>query len=217
LCNDQPHLYAIKKKIESEKRKMKNSKFMIKPVLIGEKIILRPFEEKDWEIMYEILGEPDLKKLTGSVTSDEEAYNITPPEEREKIRQWYMTRNEQNNRLDLAIVSKESNQIIGEVVFNEYDEDTDNVNFRVLLSEASCNRGVGTEAISIFIQYGMEELELHKISLEVYSFNPRAERVYQKVGFKQEGIKREDFIYNQKYIDTKIYGLLKEDYSDNKK
>jgi RimJ/RimL family protein N-acetyltransferase len=59
---------------------------------------------------------------------------------------------------------------------------------------------VGTEALSMFVQYGMEELELHKISLEVYSFNPRAERVYQKIGFKLEGVKREDFIYNQEYI-----------------
>jgi RimJ/RimL family protein N-acetyltransferase len=203
-------------KLESRKMMKINSNFMIKPVLVGEKVILRPFEERDWEIMYEILNEPDLKKLTGSVSSDEEAYAAPQPEEREKIRQWYMTRNEQNNRLDLAVVYKESDQVIGEVVFNEYDEETDNVNFRVLLSEASCNKGVGTEALSMFIQYGIEELVLHKISLEVYSFNPRAERVYQKVGFKLEGIKREEFIYNQEYFDTKIYGLLKADYLDKK-
>lgn len=195
---------------------MKKHKFLIKPVLEGKKVTLRPFEEKDWEIMYEILNEPDLKKLTGSVTSDEEAYAAPQPEERERIRQWYMTRNEQNNRIDLAIMDRESDQVIGEVVFNEYEEETDNVNFRVLLSEASCNKGAGTEALSMFIQYGMEELGLHKISLEVYSFNPRAERVYQKVGFKLEGIKREDFLYNQEYIDTKIYGMLQADYLDKK-
>jgi RimJ/RimL family protein N-acetyltransferase len=205
----------LKMKIEGEKM-MKESKFLIKPMLVGKKVILRPFEEKDCEIMYEILNEPSLKKLTGSVSSDEEAYAAPQPEEREKIRQWYMTRNEQNNRLDLAVVYGESNQVIGEVVFNEYDEETDNVNFRVLLSEASCNKGVGTEALSMFIQYGMEELGLHKIYLEVYSFNHRAERVYQKVGFKLEGIKREEFIYNQKYIDIKIYGLLQADYLDKK-
>ncbi len=195
---------------------MKENKFLIKPVLIGKKVTLRPFEEKDYEIMYEILNEPDLKKLTGSVTSDEEANAAPLPEEREKILQWYMTRNEQNNRLDLAIVYGESDQVMGEVVFNEYDEECNNVSFRVLLSEASCNKGVGTEAISMFIQYGMEELELHKIHLEVYSFNPRAERVYQKVGFKLEGIKREEFIYNQEYIDVKIYGMLRADYFDKK-
>lgn len=204
--------------MQSEGVKMfkKKSNFIDKPILVGDKVILRPFEEKDWDIMFEILNEPNLKKLTGSVTSDNEAYAAPQPEEREEIRKWYMTRNEQNNRLDLAVVYKESDRVIGEVVFNEYDEETSNVNFRILLSESSCNKGVGTEAVSMFIQYGMEKLELHKISLEVYSFNPRAERVYQKVGFNLEGIKREEFIYNHEYIDTKIYGLLKADYLDEK-
>ena len=189
---------------------------MIKPVLEGRKVILRPFEEKDCEIMFKILSEPGLKKLTGSVSSDDEADAVLQPEEREEIRQWYITRNEQNDRLDLAVVYRESNQVIGEVVFNEYNEATGNVNFRVLLSESSCNKGVGTEAVSLFIQYGMEELDLHKISLEVYSFNPRAERVYQKAGFELEGIMREEFLYNQEYFDTKIYGLLKADYLNKK-
>jgi RimJ/RimL family protein N-acetyltransferase len=96
---------------------MNKCNFKIKPVLVGEKVILRPFEEKDCEIMYEILNEPDLKKLTGSVSSDEEAHADQQPEENEKIRQWYMTRNEQVNRLDLAVVYKESNQVVGEVFF----------------------------------------------------------------------------------------------------
>lgn len=186
--------------------------FTNKPVLIGDKVILRPFEEKDCEVMYKILNEPKLRKLTGSVKNDEEAHKALSPEEKEEIRQWYITRNEQSNRMDLAVVYKESGQVVGEVVFNEYEEEIDSVSFRVLLSEDSCDKGVGTEAISMFIQYGMEVLELHRIWLEVYSFNPRAERVYQKVGFKLEGIKREEFRYNQEYIDTKIYGLLRSEY-----
>lgn len=195
---------------------MKKNNFMNKPVLVGEKVLLRPFEEKDCETMLEILNEPGLKKLTGSVSSDEEACAAMQPEEREKIRQWYMTRNEQYDRLDLAVVYKGSNQVIGEVVFNEYDEEAGNVNFRILLSESGCNKGAGTESVSMFIRYGMEELELHKISLDVYSFNPRAERVYQKAGFKLEGIKREEFLYNQEYFDIKLYGLLRTDYLDKR-
>ena len=80
------------------------------------------------------------------------------------------------------------------------------------MSQSYSNKGLGSEAIQLFIQYGFEQLNLHKISLEVFSFNPRAEHVYTKVGFKLEGIKREDFKYNDKYIDTKIFGLLKSEY-----
>lgn len=183
--------------------------FSYKPVLEGEKVILRPFEENDWERMVEIIAEPELRRLTGSVTNDKEAEE---PEEAEPIKEWYQSRNDKDNRLDLAIVDKKSRELVGEVVFNEYEESTGNINFRILMGQSGCNKGFGTEAISMFIKYGMTELKVHKIGLEVYSFNPRAERVYQKAGFVLEGVKREDFSYNGEYFDTRIYGMLKEDY-----
>lgn len=191
--------------------------FKNKPVLEGSKVILRPFAEADSEIMLALLEEPELRKLTGSVCSDEEACEPSPQEEIDRMIQWYLTRNEQTNRLDLAIVNKENGNVVGEVVFNEYDEDTGNVNFRILIGKAGCNRGIGSEAASLFIHYGMTVLKVHKIGLEVYSFNPRAERVYQKSGFVMEGVKREDFRYNDEYIDTKIYGLLQSDYNQHSK
>ena len=66
--------------------------------------------------------------------------------------------------------------------------------------------------VPIFLQYGFEVLELHKIELEVYSFNPRAEHLYQKSGFVLEGIKRQNFKFNNEYFDTKIYGMLRSEY-----
>ena len=191
---------------------MNQINFINKPVLVGDRIILRPFESKDIDDMIKILNEPELKKLTGSVTNDNDAKKIMDEDERIRVSEWYKTRNVQSDRLDLATTLKDSNQIIGEVVFNEYDELTNNVNFRALMSQSYSNQGLGSEAIKLFVQYGFEQLNLHKISLEVFSFNPRAEHVYTKIGFKLEGIKREDFKYNGDYIDTKIYGILKSEY-----
>jgi RimJ/RimL family protein N-acetyltransferase len=186
--------------------------FSNKPVIEGTKVVLRPFAKNDWEEMIKILDDLELKRLTGSVTSDEEANATDSPEEVERIKQWYLNRNEQNDRLDLAIVDIETGLVVGEAVFNEYEEETGNVNFRILIGRAGRNKGLGSEAVSLFIRYGMTELQLHKIGMEVYSFNPRAERVYQKAGFVLEGVKREDFIYNGEYIDTKIYGMLRADH-----
>jgi len=63
------------------------------------------------------------------------------------------------------------------------------------------------------LKYAFEVLNLHKVSLEVFSFNPRAERVYVKSGFILEGVRREDFRFEEDYFDTKIYGILKSDYA----
>ncbi|WP_172251239.1 GNAT family N-acetyltransferase [Saccharibacillus deserti] len=191
---------------------MKNRDFTRKPVLNGVKTILRPFEEGDGEQMVAILEELEVRRLTGSALNDEEARKSSTLEEAEHIRVWYATRNASNDRLDLAITDRETGALIGEAVFNEYDENTGNVNFRILIGAAGQGRGIGSEAIALFVRYGFEELDLHRIGLEVYSFNPRAERTYVKNGFVLEGVKREEFAYNGEYIDSKVYGMLRSDY-----
>lgn len=191
---------------------MKKTDFAKKPVLTGKKAVLRPFEEGDGEKMNTILEEADVRRLTGSASNDAEARKPSTLEESEHIRVWYATRSAQSERMDLAIVDRESGTLVGEVVFNEYDENTGNVNFRILIGAEGQGRGIGSEAIALFVQYGFEQLGLHRIGLEVYSFNPRAERAYVKNGFVLEGVKREEFAYDGTYIDSKVYGMLRGDY-----
>ncbi|MBP3040998.1 GNAT family N-acetyltransferase [Bacillaceae bacterium Marseille-Q3522] len=186
--------------------------FLKKPVLEGKKVILKPFEENDWEKMLPLLEEPEVRRLTGSVRNDDEANAPITREENNRIRQWYQSRNRQTDRLDLAIIEKDNGELVGEVVLNDFEESTLNVNFRILIGASGRGKGLGSEAAALFLRYGFEVLGLHKIELEVYSFNPRAEKVYKKNGFILEGVKRESFRYNDEYIDTKIYGMLKSDY-----
>ena len=98
---------------------MNQVNFINKPVLVGDRIILRPFEDNDIEDMIKILNEPELKMLTGSVFNDIDAKKIMDEDEKIKVSNWYKSRNDQFDRLDLAIALKDSKQIIGEVVFNE--------------------------------------------------------------------------------------------------
>ena len=51
-------------------------------------------------------------------------------------------------------------------------------------------------------------LGLHRLSLEVFSFNHRAQRVYQKAGFRQEGILRDAVLDGQTYGDIILMSLL---------
>lgn len=187
--------------------------FAYKPAITGEKVMLRPFQLKDIQTMQTILSDYEVRKLTGSACSEEEAYMADSEEEVEKIAQWYRTRNEQKDRLDLAVVQKETNQVIGEVVFNEYDSNANKVNFRILIGPNGRNKGLGSEAIKLFIEYGFKNLNLHKIELQVYSFNPRGEHVYTKCGFVKEGVLRQDFKYEKEYIDTILYSILSSEYN----
>ncbi len=73
------------------------------------------------------------------------------------------------------------------------------------------NKGYGRESLEIFLKYGFDTLNLHKICLEVYDFNERAIHLYESLGFKVEGHFRKHSFKNGKYVDLIYMGLFKED------
>jgi len=70
------------------------------------------------------------------------------------------------------------------------------------------NGGYGTDTMRVICRFGFETMNLHRIDLEVYASNARARRVYEKVGFKQEGILREAMYKYGRYEDIVQMGLL---------
>lgn len=94
------------------------------------------------------------------------------------------------DRADWAILDAVDGRYLGEVVLNDLDVDNESMNFRIALS-GGYGRGVGTEATRAVVAYGLDVVGLHRISLGVYAFNPRAIRVYEKCGFRHEGVGRE--------------------------
>lgn len=176
--------------------------FSVKPTLTGDKVVLRPFADADLDGLRAALTDPEVIRLTGS-TADED------PVEQEKIlRRWYGTRNAQPDRLDLAVVDRAADVCVGEVVFNEWSAADRSCNFRVLIGPAGRDRGLGTEAIRMFVGYGFERLGLHRIGLEVFAFNPRARRVYEKVGFVAEGVLRDAKRDGDGWVDATVMSVL---------
>src|SRR6202042_2579830 len=110
----------------------------------------------------------------------------------------------QPDRLDLAVVDKASGECAGEGVLNGWDKGNHSCNFRTLIGPGGRDRGLGTEALRLIVGYGFEQLGLHRISLEVYAFNPRARHVYEKAGFVAEGVLREALRYGGQGINATV-------------
>lgn len=77
-------------------------------------------------------------------------------------------------------------------------------------------RGYGTEAIHLILDYGFNELNLHRIQLEVVDYNQRAINTYKKIGFTQEGALREMGYRDGKRYDKLIFGLLRHEWTPAK-
>jgi RimJ/RimL family protein N-acetyltransferase len=62
------------------------------------------------------------------------------------------------------------------------------------------------------LDYGIRQLHLYRIELEVYDFNPRAQHVYEKVGFVQEGIRRDVLLWKGVYHSAIVMSILADEY-----
>jgi len=79
------------------------------------------------------------------------------------------------------------------------------------------SKGFGTEAMELLLEYGFKTVNLNRIELDTYAFNVRALKSYKKVGFIEEGRKRQ-FMWNKgKYHDAIMMSILAEEWSEKKK
>jgi RimJ/RimL family protein N-acetyltransferase len=73
-------------------------------------------------------------------------------------------------------------------------------------------KGYGGEALGLLLRYAFSELNLHRVSLTVFEYNPRAIRTYEKAGFRVEGRARKFLNRDGQRWDMIYMGLLREDW-----
>jgi RimJ/RimL family protein N-acetyltransferase len=174
--------------------------------LQGEKVYLRPFEKEDVEALYTSLFDPEVRRLTGT----QKVFSHL------EIEQYLERISLDNNRVDLLIVLQEDDQTIGDIALNDLDLKNRSANIRVAInSQKNFGRGYGTEAMRLMLGYGFGVLNLHRIELDVFSFNERAIHTYEKLGFMKEGIKRDSLYYDYQYHDAIIMSILQDEFHAN--
>jgi len=176
-----------------------------KEEIYGDKIILRQIQEEDIEEYY----------MSGFSFEDKEINRLTGTKvqaTKEIIEEYVKKIVKDENRYDFLILDKDRN-IIGESVINEFDEDINAANFRIVIFKSeNLEKGFGSEAIRLTIKFAFEKVNLNRLQLEVFDFNERAQKAYKKAGFILEGKLRDGEIIDNKYCDVLIMSILKRDY-----
>ena len=87
------------------------------------------------------------------------------------------------DRYDFLILSSDR-KVIGESVINEIDRDAKKANFRIALFHSEYfGKGLGSWAAEKTIEFAFTECGLKTLELSVFTFNSRAIRLYEKLGF----------------------------------
>ena len=186
--------------------------FANQATLATARLRLEPLGPKHFDDVWASLQDPQARRLTGTHAT------FTP----DQIRAWLLGLADRHDRGDWAVILRAGGQApgepgageryLGEVVLNDLDPANASVGFRIMLSPADVlGRGYGTEATAAVVGHAFDDLGLHRVALEVFTFNPRAQRAYEKAGFTVEGRQREALFWDGVWVDAVSMGILARD------
>ena len=112
-----------------------------------------------------------------------------------------------------GIEQKVDGELIGEIDLYGFDNTTGNCEVSYSIGYDWWNKGYATEALSVVVEFGFRQMNVHKIAAAHNTDNPASGKVMKKVGMIQEGVIRH-MIRNAKnqYKDCAVYGILQEEY-----
>lgn len=110
-------------------------------------------------------------------------------------------------------IKENSNKIVGTIGLGPIDMKNNNLILGLSIYDSkNRGKGFGSEAITLATDFAFLELNVHRVYLGCFNFNEKAAVLYERLGFKLEGVNR-SFVYrNGNYYDEIIFGICREDW-----
>ena len=184
---------------------------LIFPVLETNRLRLDKLAEDDSNSLFELFSDISVVEYY-----DLEAF--TELSQASNLIEFFNTRFKDNAGIRWAIRLKETNQLIGTCGFNTWSPKMKNAVIGYDLLPKFWGKGYSTEAVHGIIKSAfLGELscgELNRIQGDTVPGNLASESLLLKVGFKEEGIRRQSGYWKSQFHDLKCFGLIKSDYSE---
>jgi RimJ/RimL family protein N-acetyltransferase len=171
--------------------------------LAGRRVYLRPFYRDDLPYIQKWSNDAELRSLIGEVG----------PMSRAETRKWYKDLLDDKDRIWFAIVLKRGDRVVGEAGLLRMFRPWRNTDMTIIIGEKDAwGKGYGTEVGHLLLDYAFRRLGFHRISIGVVGFNKRALRFWESLGFKKEGVERDEYYYNDEYSDGIMMSILEDEF-----
>ncbi|ADL52386.1 GNAT family N-acetyltransferase [Clostridium cellulovorans] len=171
----------------------------------GEKIRLRAYEKEDAELAHKYFTTPETRKNID--------IGIPYPISLREEEKWLETAVRDGECYTFAIETLEDSKYIGGCGINNIDRKNSVATVGISIGDEEYKgKGYGTDAMKTLVNFIFNEVNVNKVKLNVFSFNERAIKSYEKVGFKKEGVLRQEIYRFGKYYDVIVMGILKEEF-----
>jgi RimJ/RimL family protein N-acetyltransferase len=176
-------------------------------VLTGKKVVLRPIRRSDIANFLKWFNDPEVIQYI----------DLYLPMTEMVEEKWIEDLENNLNKVRLVIeaIQDDSGQPIGSIGFQAINQRDQTAEFGIALGEKEYwSKGFGTEAAQLLMNYGFQQLNLHRISSSAFAFNERSIKLHKKVGFKEEGRHRKEIFKNGQFHDRVMFGILREEWAE---
>lgn len=169
--------------------------------LSGQNIGLRALEPADVDLLYTWENDQHIWHLSNTLT----------PFSRFDLEQYVLNAGKDiftEKQVRFMIDEKPGNTTIGAIDLFEFNPSNQRVGIGILIAKAHRQKGFASEALDLVIQYCFDVLQVHQVFANIAEDNQKSIRLFEKKGFKQNGIKK-DWLFNRgKWTDELFFQLI---------
>ena len=175
------------------------------PELTTERLPLRKMLVADASDMYEYAARPEVTKYLTWQPHPDRDYT------REYL-QYLGTRYAAGMFYDWAIVYEPDCKMVGTCGFTAFNCTSDSAEVGYVLNPDYWGKGIAPEALTRVLEFGFDDLGLHRIEAKFMEENDRSRRVMEKVGMRFEGVLREAMYVKGNYVNIGICSILESEW-----
>jgi RimJ/RimL family protein N-acetyltransferase len=167
-------------------------------------VVLRALEPKDADYLYGYRNDWEVIRHLGGFSA---GYS------KDNLEEWIRRHSNRPDEILWTIASGETDQSIGHVGLYQIDSRVRKGQFAILIGDRGLwGRGLGTRVTEAVVSWAFAQLNLHKVSLHVLTNNERAIRIYELLGFRPEGILRDEQFRDGQFLDMMLMAVFEDEW-----
>ncbi|MFC7140899.1 GNAT family N-acetyltransferase [Halosimplex aquaticum] len=175
------------------------------PVFLrGDRVTLRPPEDEDLDFLQRNHNDPDVRRSMPRVH----------PQNREATREEYVEGYDESVGLLICDGEAGDTERLGFCALFAIDGDSGRAEVGAWLAPDAEGQGYATEALSLLVDYAFDERRLDRLNAGRLATNDRSAALLDRVGFVEEGRRREYYYVGGEHVDRVEYGLLASEWDD---
>lgn len=171
------------------------------PVLNTPRLTLRAVESNDADAAFAMRSDAEVMKYIGR----------PPAKSIEEATDWIKLihgLHQKNEGVLWALSLRGSDEMIGSIGIWQIDKANHRAEIGYMLSTVNQGKGYMQEAIVESINYAFNSINLHSIEANVNPDNLASIKLLERSGFVREAYFRENYYYNNRFLDSAIYSLI---------